>query len=478
MSRKIIHNSLYNILGNIFPLFSILITVPLYLKTIGEAKYGILALAWLILGYFNVLDLGIGKAVANKVASVKGLIKDQVTIFWGGFLLSLSIGVFISVICYLGFPQLIKQLNIKEPEVYAIFTTLRLEICLTLVVLILTSSGIGYLEGQENFKLLNLVNVFRDLLFQWMPLLTALYFTTEIVVLIKVTILARIISTTLLFTSIGFLNVKSFILPSKEKILSLVKFGSSVAVTNTLSPVLSGADRFIIGAISGASAVTIFTVPYNMVMKLNILPLALNKALFPQFSSIEELGANSLADKAIKRLFVLMSSIILIGVLFVDYAITLWIDEGFASTAAPVAQVLLIGILFNSIAYVPLALIQGQGRPKQVAIIHALEALPYLLLLWYLTQEYGVIGAAATWTARVFIDSFLLIKNSRMSIKVFLHACLMAVLLLLLVFGSNDWINVYFFYPLILVSIGFLIWSVFYVFREIKNYIKPLKTVE
>jgi len=56
------------VLGQALPVLVGLAAIPVTLRSLGEARFGLLGLAWAILGYVGVLDLGLGRATTKFVA--------------------------------------------------------------------------------------------------------------------------------------------------------------------------------------------------------------------------------------------------------------------------------------------------------------------------------------------------------------------------------------------------------------------------
>ncbi|HDS5192649.1 TPA: flippase, partial [Escherichia coli] len=75
-------------------------------------------------------------------------------------------------------------------------------------------------------------------------------------------------------------------------------------------------------------------------------------------------------------------------------------------------QILLVGFVFNSLAQVPFAQIQSKGYAKITGLIHLVECIPYLLVLYFSIMYFSVAGVAYAWSARVTADYFILMLIS------------------------------------------------------------------
>ena len=66
--RLLVRNTLLNMAGQVAPLLAALIAVPGLLHALGTERFGVLMLAWLVVGYFSLFDFGLGRALTKLIA--------------------------------------------------------------------------------------------------------------------------------------------------------------------------------------------------------------------------------------------------------------------------------------------------------------------------------------------------------------------------------------------------------------------------
>nr|MDQ6925886.1 hypothetical protein [Candidatus Eremiobacteraeota bacterium] len=67
-SRLLARNVGLNLAGWLLPALSALVAFPVLLHSMGAERFGLLSLAWTIVGYFSAFDLGIGRALTQALA--------------------------------------------------------------------------------------------------------------------------------------------------------------------------------------------------------------------------------------------------------------------------------------------------------------------------------------------------------------------------------------------------------------------------
>jgi O-antigen/teichoic acid export membrane protein len=68
--RLLAKNTLWNLLGSGAPLLVAFFAIPKLIAGLGMARFGVLTLAWVVIGYFSLFDLGLGRAL-TKITSDK-----------------------------------------------------------------------------------------------------------------------------------------------------------------------------------------------------------------------------------------------------------------------------------------------------------------------------------------------------------------------------------------------------------------------
>lgn len=400
----------YNLLGAMLPLGLSLVTIPLYISWIGEARYGVLAVAWLLLGYFGLFDLGLGRATAQRIAALGVASSAKMSrTFWTALTMNVSLGVLGGLIIW-------PVANYFFNNFFSVDAALRPELAVAIPWLILavplaTLSGVltGALQGRAKFLDLNIISIASSVLIQLAPLAVVWLHGPDLAWLLPAVILSRLVTLTFLFMRCR-IHVFQHHKPSfsKEQAKGLLQFGGWVTVSSLVGPLMVMLDRFVIGATLGAKAVTYYTVPFQLAERTTILPGALTSALFPRLAAAGQDEARQLANRAVSSIAVVMTPLILVTVLLVEPFLHWWLNPTFALQAGLTAQILLLGFWINACAGIPFSLLQAAGKPGVVAKCHLAELIPYLMLLYVGLKFWGLPGAALVFGLRTLADCALL----------------------------------------------------------------------
>jgi O-antigen/teichoic acid export membrane protein len=424
-------NTLVNLAGFVLPIAVSIVTVPRYLTLVGPDRYGVLVIVWIMLGYFGVFDLGLGRATAQQVARAVGDPQRTNTVFWTATgintLLGVVGGLVLVPVAYVLIEHVFKFPSELKHEVVRSLPWLAFSVPLITVSAVFT----GALQGRERFVPVNAIISVNGILFQLVPLVVAEHHGPNLVWLIASATLVQLVTSVLGFAAcVRWISDRR---PHVERDLGrvLLRFGGWVSVSGLIAPLLTIIDRLVVGAAVGAGGVTRYSVPFNLATRLWIIPNSVSRTIFPRLAMLPSQRAKEVAVDALYGLFVAMTPIVIVSLLLVEPFLDLWVGSKLGHDAPRIAAILLMGVWVNGLAYIPYTYLQAQGRPDLPAKLHLMELLPFLAVLWVGLKLAGVQGGALAWSVRSAGDAALLAWVSRIQWRIqpsFVVGCGLTVL--------------------------------------------------
>ena len=414
---RIARDALWNFAGSAVPMLVGLFAVPVVARHLPADDFGLLGAAWAVLGFFALLDLGLGRAAIKYVAEALALpgaprLGSIVALSVAGHaVLGVVGGAALAALA----PWLARgALGLRGAIAHdAVVVFLLLAACVPFTLLAQALRAV--LEGARRFDVVNGIR---------MPASSLNFLLPAVAVVLGLGV-PGIVATLLLVrvgvagaTWLAMRRVLPCNLPHRPDDLGrglipeMARFSGWVAVSSVLSPLLAYTERFVLGAVAGLSALAYYTPPAEAVTRALVVPWSVASALFPVFSAADGAGgrpaAGKLALRAVLGLTAVLAVPAVVVVAFARQLLTLWLGADFGSHGAVVLQVLVVGFFVNALAHIPHGYLQGLGRPDLTAKLHLAEVGPYLVLVWWMVHAHGALGAALAWAVRLFVDAVAL----------------------------------------------------------------------
>jgi O-antigen/teichoic acid export membrane protein len=405
-------NTLWNLFGSGAPMLIGLVVVPYLLARLGVERLGVLTLIWALIGYFSVFDLGLGRALTQQVSALRatGDMSQLAVTVRSGLALLFWIGVggtVLALLVLLGWNS--SWLNVA-PALQADVNRCLVVAALSIPATTLTSGLKGVLEGVERFRDVNVLRTLLGIANFVSPVLAVAWQGPSLTAIVIFLVAARVIILVLhgvLVWRVVDPHTWSRGPLDRSTMRKLFAFGSWMTVSNIVAPLMVVADRFLIASLVGAAEVAYYAVPSDVLLRFLIIPAALSSTIFPVFARylISEVeGARNLYRRSNLTVLSIMGPLMVVTAVGSHFALSLWLGKAFADQAYLCVVFLAAGILLNSLAQVPYALVQGARRVKQTALLHVGELVIYAPLLYVMTRIYGIVGAAVVWAARAGVD--------------------------------------------------------------------------
>lgn len=411
VGKKVLtENVIINLLGNAFPVVFAVLSIPLIINQIGKEEFGILSIAWLFLGYFSILDLGIGRATTKFVLEYhsKGLNDEIRNLVWTSVILLFTFGLVLGVSLFIFTPSLVDLFFNIPDDLKSLTKKCFYLIAITLPFITGLAAVKGVLEAQQRFRLLNIIKIPSSILNYVIPGVVV-FFDNNLFLIVLLLAVTRIA----LFFLHYYYCFQSLTETQKSKnfvwnyVKDLIRYGGWLTVSNLIGPIMVYFDRFIIGSILTLTLLTYYSTPYEVVTKLLVIAGSATTVLFPIFTNLyinDFKKFYEFYDKSVKALLFVLFLVTFFIACFSFDILGIWLGEDFALKSSVVMKLLCLGVLLNSISAIPFTAIQAINRPDITAKVHMVELPLYLLVLWLLTTHFGIVGVATAWMLRNLVD--------------------------------------------------------------------------
>jgi len=409
----IVRNTSWNFLGALLPIPVALVCIPLLVDGLGVERFGVLGIAWMLLGYFGMFDFGLAQSTTRSVsARVAAGVKGQVrALALASTLLHAALGAVGGIVLALLAPWLAAGVFNLPPQLVGETRTALYWLAASIPAIVLTAAMRGVLEGLQRFDLVNLIRIPASIVNYAGPVIV-LYFGSGLPLVVAVIVAARFaVMAAYALACIAVMPGGDGTGIGRRDVIGLVSYGGWLTATNLVNPLIIAADRFVIAASVSAAAVAFYVTPYEIITRAWILSASLLAALFPVFSAMAATDPASLRAACRSALVYLLAAaapLIVVLVAAADLLLGWWLGPEFRDGSAGVARLLAVGILINIAAQVPLTALNAMGRADVTTAIAVLELPIYVAAIWYVAARYGIDGVAAVWTLRAVVDAFLL----------------------------------------------------------------------
>jgi O-antigen/teichoic acid export membrane protein len=419
VSKKVAHGTVWSVVGRVAALLAAFISTPFQTRLLGTEQYGIWALANTLIAYLTYTSLGMGDA-STRFAAEPYVRKDadgETAVVWTSLLITLLPAVAGMVVVMLT----------AEPLVEDVFSVPKHLQSIAVTVVQLTAFGVVAQIVANVFNTPQLVRLRYDLN---ASLSTGLLIAQHGAIVAVLLLGGGLRGMVWMITSCSLLAAFAHAFASRTLqpalfrpqidltlVGPLLHFGGAATLSGLLGWVLQSSERLFLARFGSVPELAYYSLASNLTSLAILVPSSMGSTLLPAMSTLhaakEKILLERLCAQSLRaNLFYTLPVAFLLCVLGEPF-IHAWAGPEYAAPGALSLYFLMPGIIFNSMIFVPLNLLNALGQAGTVLKCNLIEIIPHIIYTAFLTFQFGVAGAALAWGLRWLLHAILLFAAAR-----------------------------------------------------------------
>lgn len=412
--RRLAANVVWNLLGQGLPMLVALACIPPLVARLGNERFGILSVAWMLVGYFSLFDFGLGWALTRVVAGKLGAGEAAgiPAVVWPALsimaLLSVVGGLILGAIA----PWFVTGVFTITPALQDEAIAALVVMALSVPAVVLSASLRGVLEAHQRFVGINVLRTVQGSVNFIAPLAVTAWSVhlgwVVAVLAVSRWLVCGVLAVMCLRAIPGLGAAATWRLTG---VAPLVRMGGWMTASNVLAPLMMNCDRIFAAILLPVVLLVFYTVPNDLISRLLIAPAAICGVLFPALSTAMSGDAARIGPilrQGMTTVLLLVGAACMALGLFAPEFLHWWLGEAFARESAGILRILAIGIVLNAAATVPFSALMAAGKAPIIAKAMLLELLVYAPVLWLFIGWWGLPGIALAWTLRAGLDAVVM----------------------------------------------------------------------
>lgn len=410
IKRNFSSNALWSLAGGGISALTAVAAIPALIYLLGVDKFALVSLLISLNLFFFVYDFGLTRAMHFFSPKTEHQPADGAGSLIGSALtVAMIVGVVVTLMIIFVSPFFTTNW-LKHTGELANAITKAFQISALGIVPALISNVIkGNLEGRMEFKKANLAKMFSGVSLFVAPVGMAMI-NDSIVMLAIAMMLTRVVSFALYYYLLLRLIRPHYFTISYNILKNISAFAFWAGISGFFATLFIYGDRFIVAGFISSTDLSIYIASQDVLIRYLLVPWSLAIVLSPYFSSDNVvLGSFKTAYlKAMNSIKVLTLCFIIVVSLAVTFLIPVLVDNQLVKLSTQINYIMIIGIVFASFAQLPLIFLYARGKARLITVIFVFEGGSYLLMAPFVFDEFGALGAACVWSARLVIEFMLL----------------------------------------------------------------------